>query len=118
MITLKKKSDKKTNIQIKTLDVIAKEWFDRVNGNSYFSARITVNFGTKQEKTYYLGYQYGYGEHYRYEAFQHLQEIGVLDDVEEREQCYSYYLRKGIIARHTKHEKCLKRDVISFGSPD
>ena len=29
---------------MKTLDINAREWFDKVNGNSYFSAQIVVDY--------------------------------------------------------------------------
>ena len=50
--------------KIKTIDIQAKEWFDRVNGNSYFSALVTVDYGTKNEKRIVLPFQYGYGTQY------------------------------------------------------
>ena len=34
-------------MKVKTIDIQAKEWFDKINGNSYFSAVITLNFGLK-----------------------------------------------------------------------
>ena len=36
---------------IKTIDIQAKEWFDKVNGNSYFSAIATINYGLQDQKT-------------------------------------------------------------------
>jgi len=45
------------NTTIKTLDIQAKEWFDKVNGNSYFSAQVTINFGMPDEKTLYAPLQ-------------------------------------------------------------
>lgn len=57
--------------KIKTIDVITRQWFDRINGNTYFSARITVNFGMKNELTITMPFQYGYGS-YEYEAFSEL----------------------------------------------
>tara|TARA_R110000824_G_scaffold329248_1_gene516074 strand:- start:370 stop:627 length:258 start_codon:yes stop_codon:yes gene_type:complete len=43
----------------------AKEWFDKVNGNSYFSVRIK---DLKTNKTIYLPFQYGYGTKYEQET--------------------------------------------------
>jgi hypothetical protein len=37
-------------MKIKTIDITALEWFDKVNGNSYFSATVTLNFGMKDQK--------------------------------------------------------------------
>ena len=38
------------------------KWFDKVNGNTYHSVRITR---VKDGKTVCAPFQYGYGEHYR-----------------------------------------------------
>ena len=35
---------------IKTIDINAKEWRDKINGNSYFSAIITINYGLENEE--------------------------------------------------------------------
>ena len=51
-------------MKIKTIDVNAKEWFDKVNGNSYFSGEIVVNYQMKNEQTFIMPFQYGYGEMY------------------------------------------------------
>ena len=53
---------------MKTLDITAKEWFDKVNGNSYFSAEITTDYGTEKEQTYLIPFTYGYGAQYETEA--------------------------------------------------
>jgi hypothetical protein len=38
---------------------IAKEWFDKVNGNSYWSARVE---DIENDITYVFPWQYGYGD--------------------------------------------------------
>ena len=48
-------------MKTKTIDIQAKEWFDKVNGNSYFAGTITLNYGTETEETFLLPFQYGYG---------------------------------------------------------
>ncbi len=101
---------------IKTLDITAKEWRDKVNGNSYFSAQITVNFGMEDESSIFLPFQYGYGDHYRDMAFKALQDNGLIPAGQDRIVSWRYYQENNIIARHTKHEKCLKRDVIAWGA--
>jgi len=37
-------------MKIKTIDVNVKEWFDKVNGNSYFAGTVSLNFGMKTQK--------------------------------------------------------------------
>ncbi len=56
------------------IEVRAKEWFDRVNGNSYFSARVYLD----DEEIAVLPFQYGYGSHYEHMAMQAIK--GILKD--------------------------------------
>lgn len=99
---------------MKTIDLIAKQWFDKVNGNSYFSAQITIDFGTDKEKTFFMPFQYGYGSHYEYEAKNLLTEFNLIS-ANYSQGLYSYCKDNGIILRSTKHEKCKKREVIAHG---
>ena len=64
---------KNENIK-RSLFVEGREWFDKVNGNSYFSARIWVDGG----QVAILTFQYGYGDQYLYEAQKKLLELGYL----------------------------------------
>lgn len=100
-----------TNINdIKTIDVNALSWFDKVNGNSYFSARVTLNYGTPSEVSHSLPFQYGYGDQYRYEALSVLVDKGYLIkgvnwyDIKEM----------GIICRFSK-VNAKKAEVKAFG---
>lgn len=104
-----------TEIKIKSIDITAKEWFDKVNGNSYFSAQATINFGMPDQKIIYVPYQYGYGSQYEYTTFKALQEAELIPKQESIKSPWRYYEENGIISRHTKHENCKKRDVIAWG---
>lgn len=55
-------------MRTKTIDIQAKEWFDKVNGNSYFAGTITINYGTDEEETFLMPFQYGYENGYEHEA--------------------------------------------------
>lgn len=55
---------KEKTVKVKTIDIEALEWFDRVNGNSYFAGTIEINKGLKSEKRFIMPFQYGYGDHY------------------------------------------------------
>lgn len=105
---------RKPRIKVKTIDVTAKEWFDKVNGNSYFSTIITINYSKKTAKIITMPMQYGYGDHYRDMAFKMLQELKYIPKQQTYVSYWSYYDQHNIIARHNKHENCLKRDVVSF----
>ena len=54
--------------------VDGREWFDRVNGNSYFSARVFVD-GVEVAR---VPFQYGYGSAFEYAAAWALQDLGIL----------------------------------------
>lgn len=56
--------------------VHGKTWFDKANGNSYFSAKIYVD----GEQVAFLPFQYGYGDQYEYEASQVLRGLGLLPE--------------------------------------
>lgn len=103
-------------MKIKTIDINALEWFDRANGNSYFAATVTVNFGMKDAREIKLPFQYGYGSHYKDMAFKALEEAKIITDLKHHdngstEGTWQYCERKKIILRATKHENCKQREL-------
>lgn len=100
--------------KIKTLDIQAKEWFDKINGNSYFSGQVTINYGLKNEKTLFLPYQYGYGDSFEQAAKEILIENGFISA--EWHELISRYCRDNkIILRSSIQTDCKKRDMKEFG---
>jgi hypothetical protein len=92
--------------QVKTIDVNAKHWFDKVNGNSYFSAEVVTNYGQADAQTFILPFQYGYGDSYLYKALDELNNRGLI------EATNTPYLREaGIILRYHIEKNCKKRDL-------
>lgn len=53
--------EESTMKQINSAVVIAKKWFDRVNGNTYHSTRIIIN---GVEADFKKPFEYGYGDAY------------------------------------------------------
>jgi len=116
-------------MKIKTIDIIAREWFDRVNGNSYFSAQITLNYGMKDATLIKVPFQYGYGTHYETVCKSTLIKKGYLkpvsvphkDSIFKQEIPNSLMriswdcMKHNIILRSSKVENCLKVDVKRFG---
>ena len=101
------------NREVQTIDITAKEWFDKVNGNSYFSAKIVVDYGMGTEKTFFIPFQYGYRDYYVDVAELVLVKKGL---IREGNHHLSFKCQDaGIILRTTKHDNCLKRDVVAFG---
>ena len=66
--------------QLKTIDIEAKEWRDKIYGNSYFSSDVTLNYGMNNEKVIKLPFQYGYGDQYKYEALRELVKEKLLEE--------------------------------------
>jgi hypothetical protein len=82
----------------KSLFIEGREWFDKVNGRSYFSARIWIDGG----QVAILTFQYGYGDQYLYEAHRKLVELGYLPASNRglwsiaRELGFDYYTSKSM----------------------
>ena len=106
-------------MKVKTIDITAKEWFDRVNGNSYFSAIVIVNFGMKSTKSFSIPFQYGYDSHYVDIANQELIKENIVKSKRHENGSYPalwrYCAENNIILRTSKFTNCLKREVINFG---
>jgi hypothetical protein len=85
---------------MKKYNIFAKTWFDRANGNSYFSSRV---FDLEGNLLKVLPLQYGYGSHYLYESLAAMGE-------DTKKLCPS-----DVVAIHDNQEGCLKRDVKSWG---
>lgn len=104
---------------MKTIDISANEWFDKINGNSYFSAVLTLDFGTPNTINIYLGFQYGYGEQYVTEAMAQLVEKGFIKGVERYKSgglpsLWSWCEENKVILRKQKFEGCKKRELIKY----
>ena len=97
-------------MKIKTVDINAREWFDKRNGNSYFSCNVTINYGMKTEKSFYMPMQYGYDDHYRDMAFKELQRRNYIPAQKSNISYWRYFQENKIIARYSKI-KSLLRDL-------
>ena len=100
---------KNRRVKIRTLDINCLEWFDRINGNSYFAATIIVNYQMQTERKFILPFQYGYGDHYKHMAFKRLQTEGYI--FKDAISPWRYYEEKNIIVRYSKKENCLQREL-------
>ena len=103
-------------MKIKTIDINAREWFDKVNGNSYFSGNIILNFGMKTQKNYSMPFQYGYGDHYIDMANKLLSDSKIINTVRRENGTYPvlwlYCKDNDIILRTSKHENCKKKELM------
>ena len=97
------------NTKVRTIDVNAKQWFDRINGNSYFAGSIVLNFGQEDQKQFSMPFQYGYGDYYLQKALETLQESEYIPTK------YSSELRDlGIILRTNMQRNCKKRELMQY----
>lgn len=95
-----------TTRNISTIDINALEWFDKVNGNSYFAGTVTVDYGTPNEQSFKMPYQYGYGSQYEQEAKEILLNAGLIPTRS------AYELRElGIIVRSNIQRGCKKSQL-------
>jgi hypothetical protein len=100
-------------MKIQTVDVNVREWWDRINGNHYFSGLITINYGMPDAIALKIPFGYGYGNHSEYVALEILTKAGYFP--EHRDTCPSIYYRdNGIIYRYSKQENCRKRDCLAL----
>jgi hypothetical protein len=98
-------------MKIKTLDINAKEWHDKINGNTYFSAQVTINYGTKTQKIYYLPFQYGYDNMAEQMAAELLKEKKYIDE----KILWWWCKNNKVILRSNITKNCLKKDVKNWG---
>jgi hypothetical protein len=95
--------------QVNTIDIQAKEWFDKVNGNSYFAGLVTVNYGMEDAKEFIMPFQYGSGSQYEQEAFKVLKEANLINIT------YTSELRElGVIVRSSIVRNCKQRELRAY----
>mgnify|MGYP003132482457 FL=1 len=94
---------------MKTIDINAKEWRDKINGNSYFSGLVIIDYGMKSEEVFLMPFQYGYGSQYEQEAKAILTYANKISP--QYETLYSYCKRENIILRSNIIRGCKKREL-------
>lgn len=95
---------------IRSVFVEARQWFDKVNGNSYFSARIHIN----GEVAIVLPFQYGYESDYQHEAVRALNRAGFVS-----EQVRTLWvLRSAGVDFYATIYEAKKADVKRFGQAE
>jgi hypothetical protein len=102
-------------MKIKTIDINALEWFDKVNGNSYFAGEVTINYGTKTQKGFNIPFQYGYGTQYIQEASKRLIKDGYIKSDEKHFVLWRYCNDNKIVLRHNIKDS-LKRDLKAYNN--
>ena len=87
------------------IEVYGRRWFQKTYGNTYNSVRIYVD----DKEIAYLPFNYGYGDHYRTIALEHLESIGILP--EKISKIASYQLRESYDITYHVEDVDRKRDL-------
>ena len=97
------KKTQKTNKII----ITAKEWFDKVNGNSYFAVKIEL-----ENETLFIPFSYGYSEAYLHKAILLLIKENYLPaTVQNAWMLKNYCDDKKIVLHYAIQRNCLKREL-------
>lgn len=99
--------------QLKTIDINAKEWRDKINGNSYFSSDVTLNYCMNTQETIKVPFQYGYGDHYIHQSLREIQKLFPKSKWFKENLLGKYQIQKEykIIIRNNIKTNCLKREL-------
>ena len=99
--------------QLKTIDINAKEWHDKINGNSYFSSDVILNYGMNSQETIKVPFQYGYGDHYIYQSLREIQKLFPKSKWYRENFLCKYQIQDEykIIIRNSIKTNCLKREL-------
>ena len=97
------KKTQKTNKII----ITAKEWFDKVNGNSYFAVKIEL-----ENETLFIPFSYGYDDSYLYESINLLIKNKYLPTTVKDSRALHHYCNDNKIVLHYGIQRnCLKRQL-------
>ena len=99
--------------QLKTIDINAKEWHDKINGNSYFSSDVILNYGMNSQETIKVPFQYGYGDHYVYQSLREIQKLFPKSKWYRENLLSKYQIQDEykIIIRNSIKTNCLKKEL-------
>jgi hypothetical protein len=99
--------------KVRTIDVNCKEWFDKLNGNSYFAGTVTINFGMKSQKSFNMPFQYGYGNQFEHEAELTLRRAKVIQ-CDDYKALWRYCRDNNIILRTSLKENCKQKELKEY----
>jgi hypothetical protein len=98
---------------IKAIEVNAKEWFDKINGNSYFAGNIYIEFDNYRVVELIMPFQYGYGSYYEQEAKATLTQFNYIS-TEYGETLKRYCEKNNIKYRTNFKADCTKKELKAY----
>ncbi len=97
---------------IKTIDVITKTWFDKINGNTYFAQRIIVNRYKKNETVIINHFKYGYSSYDYFAKNRVMEALNLKTDLNKSYNLCGYGSSSKIRFNNEVITKCKKRDLL------
>ena len=92
----------------KVIEIATREWFDKVNGNSYWSSHVTVTDSPQELGiTYVFTFQYGYGDQSTHTVLDTLAKFG-----EIRSTHYRDLRHDGVMIISHKRTGCRKNELM------
>lgn len=106
-------------MKAKSVTILGRTWFDRVNGNTYHSARVFVD--GKHVAT--VPFQYGYGNQFEWNAVDALERANIFKGKQARqrnangsaESGWSWLRDRLGLGYLVSVSECLKRECVAFG---
>ena len=95
-------------MKIKTIDIQANEYWDKVNGNTYFNANIYLNYDSPNRVKIHIPFEYGYNSQYIQTATNKLIELKYINTAEP---LWCYCRQNNIALRTNKQEGFKQREL-------
>lgn len=93
-------------MKAKEINIDALEWFDKINGNSYFASKINVVFDNNESKNFKMHFQYGYDSASLYESLNMLKNEKIINTYNNYE-----LMNQNIKVNYNKRVNCKKSDL-------
>jgi len=58
--------------ELRSVIISSREWRDKTYGNTYYAARVMLNFGMDNAEEFYMDFRYGYGNQAEYDAIREI----------------------------------------------
>lgn len=92
----------------KVIEIATREWFDKINGNSYWSAHVTVTDSPQALPLQYVfTFTYGYGDHSTHAVLDSLAKFGEIPSTR-----YQDLRDAGIMVISHKRTGCRKAELM------
>ena len=100
------------------IEVRGKEWWDKLNGNSYWASVVTLTDSDHKTHVFSIEFQYGYGDFYIQQSVKILKELRYIDDCDQPRSQGVYSGGRRVIWTTSMQTGCKKRDVVAWGKDD